>query len=246
MRTMSQSSHPFRKLLFTLLAFSISLFATAQTPDANGIIYVTTNGTGIGTSWNDAMSDLQSAINAPGVQKVFVAIGNYDVPLPGSFTMKKDVAIYGGFDPINNIKTLDDNRILPNNGTAEGSVLNGQNVVTVIDNTTVDLTLSATAVLDGFTIKNGYGNNGGGISNVQGPGSGNWAIFRNLVVKDNTSTSFGGGIFNYSAVGNYTNVIVKNNTAASAGGVYMNNGASNSLTNVQITNNTATDKAVVY
>src|SRR5690606_11381323 len=79
-------------------------------PDAAGIIYVSPTGTGNGTSWDEATFDLHNAIHTNGVQKVFVAIGNYEVGAH-SFIMKNGVAIYGGFDPENNIRTLNDSRI---------------------------------------------------------------------------------------------------------------------------------------
>src|SRR5690606_26999152 len=121
-------------------------FISAQiTPDSNGIVYVTPDGTGNGTDWSNATNDLHNAIHTTGVQKVFVAIGNYNVG-ENSFTMKNGVEIYGGFDPADNIKTLDDIRILPNQGTAEGSALNGQNTKPVICNNGNGL--DNTAVLD--------------------------------------------------------------------------------------------------
>src|SRR5690606_356041 len=139
------------------------------TPDASGIIYVNTaiSGDGSGKDWNNTTSNLHNAIHANGVQKVFVATGNYNVGA-NSFIMKNGVEIYGGFDPDNNIKTLDDERILPNRGTAEGSVLNGQNVRPVIWNVfTSGTALNTSAVLDGFTVMNGLGDtDGGGIRNI--------------------------------------------------------------------------------
>src|SRR5690606_36013415 len=121
---------------------SISLTPT------NGIIYVKENGTGDGSSWTNATSDLHNAIHTDGVQKVFVAVGNYNVG-DHSFIMKNNVAIYGGFDPENGIEDLDDERILPTE-TVEGSILNGQNTRPVIWND--DNGVTNTAVLDGFTI----------------------------------------------------------------------------------------------
>src|SRR5690606_4473176 len=96
------------------------------TPDGEGIVYVKEGATGDGSGWAAATGNLQGAIDAAGTQQVWVAVGNYDVPTPNSFVMKNGVAIYGGFDPDNGIADRDDERILPNRGTAEGSVLNGK------------------------------------------------------------------------------------------------------------------------
>ena len=102
-------------------------------PDASGIVYVSTSGIGNGSSWGAATSNLQAAIDASNVQKVFVAIGTYMAP-NGSFRLKNDVAVYGGFDPMNGITTLLHNRIMPNLSNMFGSVLDGQNARSVIFN----------------------------------------------------------------------------------------------------------------
>jgi hypothetical protein len=179
-----------------ILVLTLSLCATStmgQTPDADHIVYVTPDATGDGSSWSNATGNLHAAINAAGVQKVFVAIGNYNVG-DHSFVMKKNVEIYGGFDPANNIKSLHDARILPNQGASEGSVLNGENVRPVIWNDFPEnAPLDNTAILDGFTLKNGKneGGPGGAIRNEYSS-----AVFRNLVIKNNTAKS-GGGIYIY-------------------------------------------------
>ncbi len=76
------------RVIPTLILLFSALFSNAQiTPDANGIVYVTEAGTGDGHGWDHATHDLQGAINS-GATKVFVAVGNYDVPSPHSFVMK--------------------------------------------------------------------------------------------------------------------------------------------------------------
>lgn len=213
-------------------------------PDANGIIYVkqTATGTQDGSSWDNATADLHNAIHTADVQKVFVAIGNYNVGR-SSFVMKNNVEIYGGFDPDNNIKTLDDERILPNRGTAEGSVLNGQNVRPVIWNVfTSGPALNTSAILDGFTVMNGLGDtDGGGIRNIYAS-----PTLRNLVVKNNSLSStldtYGGGIFNsYYCSPVITNVVIKGNTAKFGGGLFTSSSTCEPvLTNVLIVDNIGT------
>ncbi len=197
----------------------------AQITHTAGIVYVTPNGTGNGSSWGNATSDLQGAIDATGASRVFVAIGNYDVPLPNSFVMKNGVAIYGGFDPANNILTLNDVRILPVKGASEGSVLNGRNEKPVIWND--GNSLNTSAILDGFTIKNGYhpGGEGGGIHNV-----GSSPALRNLVIKNN-SAAYGGGVYNNSSSPFILNCIFTKNSATSFGGGLHNSTSSSPLLN---------------
>src|SRR5690606_40064156 len=143
----------YKKFVFSVYLLLAVVGLSAQTPDANGIVYVTPTGTGDGHDWSHATGNLQVAINS-GATKVFVAVDNYDVPSPNSFVMKDGVAIYGGFDPGGGITDLDDARILPNHGVSEGSVLNGKNERPVIWN--YDNGLTAATVLDGFTITAGY------------------------------------------------------------------------------------------
>src|SRR5690606_12492665 len=114
------------KSIWVALMLSISIFLNAQITPSDGIVYLTPDGTGNGSSWNSPTSDLHNAIQAAGVQKVFVAVGNYNVGST-SFIMKNGVAIYGGFDPGAGITDLTHNRIMPNAANTNGSILNGEN-----------------------------------------------------------------------------------------------------------------------
>jgi predicted outer membrane repeat protein len=216
---------------------------TLIAPDANGTVYVrtATMGNGTGNSWANATGDLQGAINATDVQKVFVAIGTYNVPSPSSFVMKNNVAVYGGFDPANAIDDLTDPRILPNHGAAEGSVLNGKNERPVIWNDSNGLT--ATAILDGFTLTAGFSSeNGGGIMNASVS-----PTLKNLVIRGNYATSGGAGMSNRNSSPVISDVIITENTAGILGGGMRNSDTSSPiLTNVQITDNTAAAGAGVW
>ncbi len=200
-------------------------------PGTDGTVYVKPVGSGTkdGSSWENATGDLQGAIDA--ATQVLVASGNYDIPTPHSFVMKDGVKIYGGFNPLNNLTNWD-TRTLPDEGTDEGSVLNGKNESPLIWNYNNGLT--NTASLDGFTLMNGEGALAGGIYNYNVSPS-----FNNLVIRNNTATIGGGGMYNDSAPITLTNSVIANNTALYGGGIRNNNSASK-LTNVIITGNSAT------
>ncbi len=200
-------------------------------PGTNGIVYVKPAGTGTkdGSSWKNATSDLQGAIDV--ATQVLVAVGNYDVPTPHSFVMKDGVAIYGGFNPVDNITNWE-TRTLLNEGSEDGSVLNGKNESPLIWN--YGNGLDAAALLDGFTLMNGKGGLAGAILNYSAAPS-----LNNLVIRNNTAVIGGGGIYNDSAPITLSNSIIKDNTAEYGGGIRNNNSASK-LTNVIITGNTAT------
>ncbi len=213
----------------------IGAYEYAQAPDVNGIVYVKSSatGTGNGSSWTNATADLHNAIQADGVQKVFVAKGEYKVG-DHSFIMKNNVAIYGGFDPDHDIKTLTDSRIMPDASGTVGSVLNGQDARPVFWNDFASLpALDRTAILNGFTVRNGNGDLGGGFYNYNASPS-----LSNLVIMNNKAFTFGGGIYNENSSPLLTNVIMKGNSAYVGGAVYLRSGSSPVLKNVQITDNT--------
>ncbi|WP_167330305.1 beta strand repeat-containing protein, partial [Flavobacterium denitrificans] len=205
------------------------------TPDANLTVYVREGFTGNGSSWANATSNLQGAINS-GATKVFVAVGSYSVPLPNSFRLKTGVAVYGGFDPVNGITDLTHNRILPNRGMGDGSVLTANNAGRVMENISCD----NTAVLDGFTITGGYAETwSAGIYNHHNASP----TLMNLVIKGNTSyyvnsTSYGGGIACWvQSSPIISNVIIKGNSAKIGAGVFVQGYSHPVITNTLITDN---------
>jgi len=207
---------------------------TPIAPDANGIVYVkpTATGTGSGNSWTNASANLQGAINTTGVQKVYVAIGNYSATT-ASFIMKNNVAIYGGFNPANGITELTHPRALATKGMGDGSVLDGLNTRPLIWNDNNSLT--NTAILDGFTLMNGKGASGGAMyNNAVAP------VYNNLMIRNNEATTSAGGIYNNNAPIILSNSVIKNNTAPYGGGIRNNTNSHAEFTNVSITNNTAT------
>ena len=220
---------PLTKSLLTglIVFFTGVLSATAQpTPDANGIIYVRQGGSGNGSSWASPTGSLQGAIDAPGVTQVWVAKGTYQPASGQSFIMKHGVAIYGGF-PNNNIHADMTHRNWANHlTTLQG---NGSSVVKNDGNA-----LTATDILDGFTIKGGSGDYGGGILNIASSPS-----YTNLVITGNNVNWYGGGmlIAGAPAAPRITNVLISNNSAGYGGGV--NNSSSPVFTNVTISGNTA-------
>ncbi|MGJ7033364.1 choice-of-anchor Q domain-containing protein [Niabella hirudinis] len=213
----------YKKIILPFLLLAVTLLQ-AQTPDGNHIVYVkeAATGSGDGSSWNDATADLQGAINALGSKMVFVAKGVYTVK-DDSYMMKNNVAIYGGFDPQNYIDDLTDNRIMPGVGGNLGSVLNGGNTRPVIWNVNNDVT--ASAILDGFTITNAAGNNQGSIYNA-----GTSPTLSNLLITCNNTS----GIYNSNASPVLTNVGITNNNAV---GIVQNGGTA-VLINITIAGNT--------
>jgi hypothetical protein len=221
---------------------------SACCPAAN-ILYVNDDATGNndGTSWADAYTDLQSALNStcPGVTEIWVAAGTYK-PTTGtdrsiSFSMKNGVAIYGGF---NGTETqLSERDWVANETTLSGDIGaggNADNSYHVIFNNNNGLT--NTAVLDGFTITSGNANgsspddSGGGILNTNG-----FPKFSNCIFTGNSANVNGGGISNNTSSSPViTNCAFIGNTAGQFGGAVFNIHSSlPSLTNCTISENTS-------
>ena len=267
----------------TMGAWEINIF-----PDENNIIYVDMNVSGgirNGSSWENATRNLSNALlwarankdnglwdNANPL-KIYVAIGNY-TPLysaldeafaangdrENAFVLVKDVQLYGGFDPANNIKTPTDIRKF-GNSPATGTVLSGDigNIDDPTDNTyhvvigAADLGIAS---MDGFTIQDGYrGLVDSGSIYVNGcvvryrDGAGIFLVdigtfeLSNTTVRNNLSFMLGGGIFvqdnDGGTVVNIRDCVIQGNTAGFGGGI-MAATAQLNLTNVMIAGNIAT------
>src|SRR5690606_26274393 len=204
------------------------------------IIYVTENGTGDGSSWENARGDLYELLeylwdSNYWIGEIWVAAGTYQPPLNQSFTMVNNVSIYGGFT---GTETSRDQR----DWLANPTYLKGNGASVIYnDNNNV----FAEAVLDGFYIINGYSETSGGgiynnrthptISNCVFSGNtaekggaifngGNAANIINCEFRNNTATE-GGAIYNIRSNTSYTNCIVENNHAYSKGGAMYNSGS---------------------
>lgn len=213
-----------RRLLPTLLAFLVTILVSGHTM-AQNIRYVKAGGTGDGSSWANASGDLQSIINASASgDQVWVAAGEYQQSLRGSFSMKEGVKIYGGF--AGREQTLEERSLRDNptilRGNGNSVVYNNRNGLTPL------------AVLDGFTIVGGDGRGGGGgIYNSSAS-----PTLSNLTISGNKASQ-GGGIYNMSANPTLTNVLVSGNQATREGGGIYSRDANITLINVTIAGNKA-------
>lgn len=172
-----------------------------------GRTYVNQNATGNndGTSWADAYNDLQDALaNAAEGNEIWVAEGTY---LPGNdadatFSIDKDIKLYGGFAgtecelserDIEQYPTILSGDVNGDDMEDDFDNFKSDNVMTVVEITS-DIT--NTTLLDGFTIRGGYadGNgsiseNGGGVYSVGSP------VFQNCSFEQNYALVSGGGLY---------------------------------------------------
>ena len=187
-------------------------------------------GTNNGSSWENAYTDLQSALAAAVPdEEIWVAAGTYK-PTSGtdrtiSFTLKNGVAVYGGF-------AGNETNRAQRNYEANLTVLSGD--IGVLGDTSdnsfhvlVGSDTNHSTILDGFTVTAGNANDiissqhylGGGMYIDKGNPQLNHLIFT-----DNYA-GLGGGIYAFNTDINdhnieliLTNVVFRNNTVAGEGG----------------------------
>ncbi|MBQ2906448.1 MAG: right-handed parallel beta-helix repeat-containing protein [Bacteroidales bacterium] len=204
-------------------------------PDANNIIYVKVNGTGDGSSWADAASDLQFAITRAGTLSpkptIWVAKGTYRSNADGvAFCMSKGVSIYGGFAGDESYNYDLSQRDFVTNAT----VLDGMNTRRVILQTE-NYNAETAIVIDGFTIKNGYddSSDGGAAAYLR-----NYSTLRNCQIYDNVSERYAGAVRISGSNSLIENCVIRNNKHLSSwyggGGVYLSNAK---IINSKITDN---------
>ena len=228
--------------------------------DEHGIIYVSPDGTGDGSSWAQATRDLQSAIfkSHLGDYSIWVKEGTYtgDPKEKYAFSLLQKSNLYGGFkgdEPYDYDLSMRDFEAHP-------TVLDGNHTQGVVSVTAP--TGDHTSFIDGFTIQNGNAPQGSGIL------TSNTILLRNCKLCHNYTQGNGGGLSNHTssesilvedcaffdneakrsggAVNNSGNAIFSNcwfydNRAGTDGGAIRcnSNGEQNCFTNCIISNNTA-------
>ena len=206
--------------------------------DTNGIIYVTTDGQGDGSSWENATNKLElaTAFSKGNGIRVWVKKGTYygDVSnSEGAFYISEGNRVYGGFYG----DEAPDFDLSLRDFTKNTTILDGQNQRRVL---LLDKTLSSAtaAIWDGFTLANGNAGSGAGAY------LNNYVTLANCTIEQNTASMYGGGVYINSTGGvahinlNYCNI--KDNNASMGGGICDRVGAT--YTNCRFSNNIATTK----
>ncbi|MEL7118847.1 MAG: choice-of-anchor Q domain-containing protein, partial [Bacteroidota bacterium] len=238
----------------------------------NGLIYVDADaaGGGDGTAWGSAYNKLQDALNeacacsnpveiwvADGIYYPDEGIGIINNDRTNTFELCEDVAVYGGFD---GIETMRSERDIENNLTVLSGDIdqndsqtpvvtdistltgNGSNAYTVVS--AIGSSITNTTILDGFTITAGRGEvftsvdeqqRGGGMYNRDGASPN----VSNVKIQGNAA-QFGGGVYNQMGRPQFTNVIISGNlNPLGAGGGMYNDNTSPRIINSIISGNEA-------
>ncbi|HET9033243.1 MAG TPA: choice-of-anchor Q domain-containing protein [Dokdonella sp.] len=241
-------------LLLPLLAFSLLAADLANA----AICRVTTAGSGSGNSWAQA-ANLQSALSNSACDEVWVKQGSYN---PGplrtdSFSIKPGVEVYGGFvgnetargqrNPATHLTTLSGEIGTPND------VSDNSYHVVFMDGTTSAGGITASTVLDGFSVSGGNADGSVGTDAAYGGGlycAGNGAghecspTVANMTFSDNRAIGGGGAMYNKAAPSGVSSPILSNvvfngntTTAAYVSGGAMYNDGSNGGTSRPVLNN---------
>lgn len=237
-----------------ILCFAASLLFAINVYSATWHVQASSAGANTGTNWADAFTDLQSALSAASFgDEIWVAAGTY-LPTTGSsrtvsFVMKNGVAVYGGF---NGTETLRSQRDFNSNATILSGNIGSPGSQT--DNTHRIVTAQSVnnlTILDGFQLKDGYNthtfgsggpdfeSSGAAFFNVDGsPTIANCKIFNNYCL-------FYGAAVSHRGTGTLTLrdcEITYNNANTYAGALYLSGDNSATLLNVincNISNNSA-------
>ncbi len=205
--------------------------------DENGIIYVTPDGQGEGTSWANATSLLHyAAARSNNGTRIWVKKGVYhgdDNDTANAFLIYPGNQLYGGF----NGDEPADYDISQRNLSENATILDGENSKRVLYQPKQH-TVADAAVWDGFTIRNGKSGAGAGAF------LNDYTTLANCTVTDNHADIYGGGVYvNTANTKNHiflTNCTINRNSSSMGGGLCDRSGSV--LSNCRISNNTATTK----
>lgn len=197
-----------------------------QSPPATppSVLYVDASAApgGDGSSWGSAFDTLTDALAvSAGGQEIWVASGTY---LPGderadSFFLQPAVKVYGGFNGSETARAQRNADPETNATELSGAILTGSSE----DNSTHVVTAGGVgpdALLDGFTISNGYaddaaGTEGAGIYSITGA-----PTLTNLIVRDNEAFAGGGAYNGRGAQPRFINVHFFDNIGWQGGGMH--------------------------
>ena len=224
---------------------SLLLVASFVAQSSAKIIFVKQDGTGNGTSWNEAFGDLQQALaEATAGSEIWVSEGTY-LPVrceycnmnqrESSFKVPSGVKLYGGFS--GNENSLGQRKWFSHPTKLSGEIgteSDTDNSYTVV----YFKNAGANTLLDGFVITGGYSDawepvasrnrSGGGIFNDgSGRGGRSSVSVKNCVFLENYAEE-GGAVFNHGQMGEavmeFDNcTFVANKAGKGGGGIFSNN-----------------------
>ncbi|MBK6266948.1 T9SS type A sorting domain-containing protein [Marivirga sp. S37H4] len=185
--------------------------------------YVNKNATGTnsGVTWENAFTDLQTALQRVTTQQIWVAKGTYTpdaTSRTATFSIPAGVTVYGGFSGTESL--LSERDFINNKTILSGDLLGNDNgawsytATERSDNSFHVVTLAASnSGLDGVTVSDGHAN--GGANDNVGAGilksyTSTAIVLNNCTIENNVATSTGAGLLGRFDGGGVTSINVNN------------------------------------
>ena len=226
--------------------FSLILLLSIMTIYVNAQVYVKSDAQGAnnGKSWQDAFTNLDSALSKTISGQIWVAKGIYKPTVNSAsykiykaFNIRNKIGLYGGFSGVET--TLSQRNLLKNTTVLSGDIGVAGND---LDNTPIvvqitGLDLDSTTVIDGFTVTNAYYRNGyeyqAGAVYIYGSGK---PVVRNCTVTKNFGW-YGSGIYIRGCEATIANNTIIENIAFQGAGIYNDYGSTAQIINNRIIGN---------
>jgi len=214
---------------FSTCSLEVKVKLDCSTFGSGHVIYVDQKATGsnLGTSWADAFTNLQDALQAdcPDIDQIWVAAGTYYPTIDtsdraASFKLVNDLALYGGF--AGNENAIEERDWEINLTTLSGDIDGDNSHLKNSYNIIIGSGTDTSAVLDGFVVTAGnaegidQSTSGGGVYIENGS-----PTLRNCSFSFNRSLSHGGGVYVINGAPDLTNCTFSGNVSQiSGGGMY--------------------------
>ncbi|SVE04711.1 uncharacterized protein METZ01_LOCUS457565, partial [marine metagenome] len=218
--TPTKISHTFEPASLAISSLSADSVGMAFSASRSNVLYVnsTATGSGDGSSWADAYTDLDEALRSEHpCSEVWVASGTYKpgVVRPAAFLLPPGIAVYGGFA---GTESSLDERDVTTNATILSGDLGAAGVIA--DNAYHVVIPASGSTLDGFTIENG--NASEIFSDDRGLGGALWGAriafsVRNCTFSTNYANQKGGAVFLNDVNATFTSCTFSANTTGSTG-----------------------------
>lgn len=226
-------------------SFSDEYNFTVQPPEILFVDLDATSGDNDGSSWENAYTDLHSALNNLGecTTEVWVAEGTY---MPAGETtplrLRENLSLLGGFDGTEDSpsgRNISDHPTILSGDVNESETANPGDAHTIL----LIPSVTNSVTIDGFIIESGYAD-GGGLGNRTGAAidtNGNNTIsntiFRNNHAVGDGSNGVGGAVISFGGELTIINSLFYNNSSTAGGGAISAEGGTVQLINSTLTNN---------
>ena len=258
----------------TLKTLVLSIFMGCSVLSTQAQIYVDAAATGAknGSSWDDAYTDLQAALDVAAENaEIRVASGTYTPTAApdGStndnkdkaFHFNKNLVLKGSYNPATKAQDFATPSILSGDFNDDDAISDDGSISQNTENAyhvLITANLTTAAHIEGFLITGGFANsNGIGSISYDGKvfnnslGGGMYHISSspsivNTVFSGNSTSFFGGGMYNDSSSPNIVNSTFSRNSAVNGGGMYNASSSSPSIVNTVFSGNTASNGGGMY